>query len=129
MFYTIPSFLVLFVFFLFIWEYTILKKEKNHKTLMRKMALQGDCRQKYRQFYKSFCRRSLYFWAVETQSLTHFRTKSLITNVLQGCRSPVFFRIFDIDDFCTKKTHKFSPFYWVYWMFLPKFTIYINQTL
>ena len=29
MFYTNPSFLVLFVFFLFIWEYTILKKEKS----------------------------------------------------------------------------------------------------
>ncbi len=24
------------------------------------------------------------------------------------------FGVFDIDDFCTKKTHKFSPFYWVY---------------
>ena len=50
MFYINPSFLVLFVFFLFIWEYTILKKEKNHKTLIRKMALQGDCRQKYRHY-------------------------------------------------------------------------------
>ena len=54
MFYTNPSFLVLFVFFLFIWEYTILKKEKNHKTLIRKMALQGDCRQKYRYYGEHF---------------------------------------------------------------------------
>ena len=42
---------------------------------------------------------------------------------------PCFFRVFDIDDFCTKKTHKFSLFYWLYWMFLPKFATYINQTL
>ena len=48
MFYTIPSFLVLFVFFLFILEYSIWEKEKNHKTLIRKMALQRDCKQKYR---------------------------------------------------------------------------------
>ena len=54
MFYTNPSFLVLFVFFLFIWEYTILKKEKNHKTLIRKMALQGNYRQKYRHYGEHF---------------------------------------------------------------------------
>ena len=42
---------------------------------------------------------------------------------------PCFFRVFDIDDFCTKKTHKFSLFYWLYWMFLPKFATCINQTL
>ena len=86
MFYTIPSFLVLFVFFLFIWEYTILEKEKNHKTLIRKMALQGNYRQKYRHYGE------------------HFISPSVIG-------LPCFFRVFDIDDFCTKKTHKFSPFY------------------
>ena len=54
MFYTIPSFLVLFVFFLFMLEYYILKKEKNHKTLIRKMALQGNYRQKYRHYGEHF---------------------------------------------------------------------------
>jgi len=39
MFYTNPSFLVLFVFFLFIWEYTILKKEKSEVFTIKNISL------------------------------------------------------------------------------------------
>ena len=50
------------------------------------MALQGDYRQKYRHYGKYFI------------------------NLLVGL--PCFW-VFDINDFCTKKAHKISPFYWV----------------
>ena len=49
------------------------------------MALQGDCRQKYRHYVEYFINPSV-------------------------IGLPYFFGFFDIDDFCTKKTHKFSHF-------------------
>ena len=51
------------------------------------MALQGDYRQKYRHYGKLFIN---------------------LPVVGLPC-----FGVFDIDDFYTKKTLKFSPFYWV----------------
>ena len=51
------------------------------------MALQGDCRQKHRHYGELFIN---------------------LPVVGLPC-----FGVFDIDDFCTKKMHKFSPFYWV----------------
>lgn len=131
MFYTNPSFLVLFVFFLFILVYTILKKEKNHKTLIRKVALQEDYRQKYRHYEEHFISPSvvgLYISEVlkhrfcltsktKTWKPIHYKIASL----------PCFFGFLTSTTFARKK-NKFSPFYWVYWMFLPKFATYINHT-
>ena len=68
------------------------------------MALQGDYRQKYRHYGEHF-----------------------INLLVVGL--PFFFRVFDIDDFCTKKRTNFHHFIEFNECFLPKFATYINRTI
>ena len=103
---------MLFVFFLFIWEYTILKK--NHKTLIQKMALQEDYRQKYRHYGELFISFSVIDLYI-SEVLKHRFCLTSKTNTwkLMRCKVvdlPCFFGFLTSTTFAWKKRTNFHHF-------------------